>query len=95
MIFKFHESAEKELLDAIDYYESSEPGLGFKFSGEVLSAIYRICEHPQAWTEIDAQTRRCLTQKFPYGILYRIVENEILIMAVMHLHRKPDYWKER
>jgi hypothetical protein len=40
-------------------------------------------------------TRRCLTNKFPYGILYRIVENNIRIMAVMNLHRKPGYWKNR
>ena len=80
----------KEIFFAtIEYYEECQPGLGLRFSKEVCTAIERICEHPYAWSGIDAKTRRCLTNKFPYGILYRVIENNIRIMAVMHLHRKP------
>jgi len=95
MKYSFHETAEKEFFNAVEYYEECQSGLGLRFSEEVYATIKRICEHPSAWTEIDKRTRRCLTNKFPYGILYRITENEIRIMAVMHLHRKPDYWKDR
>jgi len=95
MNFSFHEIAEKELFDAIEYYEECRSGLGLRFSEAVFAAIKRICEHPDVWTGIDAKTRRCLTHKFPYGILYRIVNDHIRIMAVMHLHRKPGYWPNR
>jgi plasmid stabilization system protein ParE len=95
MKYSFHDAAEKELFSAIEYYEECQVGLGLRFSEEVYAAIERICEYPFAWTKIDTKTRRCLTSKFPYGILYRIAEDEIHIMAVMHLNRKPTYWKDR
>ena len=95
MKYCFHEAAEEEFFAAVEYYEACQPRLGLRFSEEVYSAIKRICDHPHAWTSIDSKTRRSLTNKFPYGILYRIVEDQIRIMAVMNLHRKPGYWKER
>jgi toxin ParE1/3/4 len=44
---------------------------------------------------IDEDVRRCITHVFPYGILYTIEQNLILIVAVMHFSREPDYWKHR
>lgn len=95
MKYSFHEAAEKEFVAAIEYYEQCQPGLGLRFSEEVYAGIERIREHPSAWATIDAKTRRCLTSRFPYGIIYRIVDDMIRIMAVMHLRGKPDYWKDR
>ncbi len=95
MKYSFYDAAEEEFFFAIEYYEECQPGLGLKFSKEVYAAIKRICDHPYAWRAIDLNTKRCLINKFPYGILYRIVGNNIRIMAVMNLHRKPGYWKNR
>jgi len=95
MRYSFHETAEKEFFAALEYYEECQPGLGLRFSEEVYATIERICEYPYAWSGIDVKTRRCLTNKFPYGILYRVIGDDIRIMAVMHLHRKPGYWKNR
>ena len=57
MKFSFHEIAEKEFIDAIEYYEECQPGLGLRFSEEVSASIERICKHPYIWTGIDAETR--------------------------------------
>ncbi len=95
MKYDFHEEAEKEFFATIEYYEECQIGLGLRFSKEVYATIQRICEYPHAWSQIDPKTRRCLTTRFPFGILYRITENKILIMAVMNLLRKPNYWKSR
>ena len=69
MNYSFHESAEKELCLAIEFYEKCQPGLGLRFSEEVKATIKRICTHPHAWASIDLKTRCCLTRRFPYGIL--------------------------
>ncbi len=58
-------------------------------------AIQQICEHPLAWEQMDSQTHRFLTNRFPFGVLYRIKEDHIRIIAIMHLRRKPDYWQDR
>jgi plasmid stabilization system protein ParE len=44
---------------------------------------------------LSQNTRRCRTHRFPYGIIYQAKRDEILIVAVAHLHREPDNWLER
>jgi plasmid stabilization system protein ParE len=65
----FHQAAEAELSDAVDFYERQQSGLGRRLFEEVQTAIRQICEHPQAWEKMDSQTRRCLTNRFPFGVL--------------------------
>jgi hypothetical protein len=58
-------------------------------------AIFRIKESPNRYPAIDEDIRRCMTRKFPYGILYTIEPDYILILAVMHCSREVGYWKNR
>ncbi len=95
MTFSLHPEAESEFLAAIEYYENRERGLGYDFSIEVLAAIQNIATYPTAWPVIEESARRCLVHRFPYGVIYSIEQNEIFILAVMHLRRRPDYWKSR
>ena len=95
MKYSFHPAAKLELNEAVDYYEECKSGLGIEFAKEVYSTIYRIIQYPQAWFRLSKNTRRCLTNRFPYGVIYQILDNKIYIIAVMHLNRKPDYWKKR
>lgn len=95
MKYSFHPSAKRELMDAIEYYEQCQSGLGLEFAREIYSTIQRIIHFPEAWSKLSKNTRRCLTNRFPYGVIYQITEEEILIIAIMQLNRRPDYWKER
>ena len=95
MTFDFHPEAETELLEAIAYYESCAPGLGEDFSLEVYSTVQNILSYPHAWPIVEDDVHRCLTSRFPYGVLYSIESDGIYILAVMHLHRHPDYWKHK
>ena len=69
--------------------------MGDEFTAEVLNTINRILNHPEAWTKLSKRTRRCLTNRFPYGVIYQIRGNRILIVAVAHLRKKPVYWRDR
>jgi toxin ParE2 len=95
MRIRFLDIAQIELDQAIEYYNYESPGLGDEFLTEVLKVIDRIGEFPEAWHRLSKRTRRCQTRRFPYGIIYQIREEEILVVAVANLHRRPDYWKER
>ena len=95
MKISFLEIAQIELDDAIDYFNYEVPGLGDAFLNEVLNALDRIGEFPEAWHPCSERTRRCQTRRFPYGVIYQIRKEEILIVAIANLHRKPDYWKDR
>lgn len=95
MKYSFHPEAEAEFVQAIDYYEECEAGLGYDFAVEVCSAIERIMAHPKAWPILEEDMRRSLVRRFPFGIIYAAIDEELFIVAVMHLHRDPDYWKQR
>ena len=95
MRIRFLEIAEIEPDEAIGYYNYEAPGLGDAFLTEVLDTLDRIGKFPEAWHPCSKRTRRCQVRRFPYGIIYQIREKEILVIAVSHLHRRPDYWKDR
>lgn len=91
----FTELARKELSDATEYYEIEQHGLGIRFNDEIQSAIARIVQYPQAWSIERGEIRKCLLHKFPYKILYSVETDHILVIAVAHQHRKPDYWVDQ
>jgi plasmid stabilization system protein ParE len=92
---RFLEVAELELDRAIQWYGAQAPGLGAAFFVEVLSAADRIVRFPQAWHPLGEGVRRCRLSRFPYGLIYTIENGDILVLAVAHLHRRPDYWRDR
>ena len=97
MRYSFHPEAQAEFVQAIEYYEELETGLGYDFAVEVYATVERAAAYPEMWPFAHPEIRRCLVRRFPYGVLYHFVPNaqEVLIIAVMHLHRDPDYWKTR
>lgn len=95
MEVRFLDVAQQELDETVEYYNTESQGLGDEFLLEVLSSLDRISQFPEAWHPFTANSRRCQTRRFPYGIAYQIMELEILIVAVAHLHRKPSYWVDR
>ena len=89
------EVAQQELDEAIAYYNSQAPGLGDAFLLEAVATIDRIRRFPQAWHPLGESTRRCRLRRFPYGLIYHEDKGEVLIVAVAHSHRRPDYWRDR
>ncbi|MCP4154399.1 MAG: type II toxin-antitoxin system RelE/ParE family toxin [bacterium] len=87
--------AQKELDDAVLYYEMEQHGLGLRFKKEVRKAIDRIKKYPTSWPIERSEVRKCFVHKFPYKILYSLQEDIIVILAFAHQHRKPGYWTER
>ena len=92
MTYSFHPLAGKELEEAVDYYLAIEPELAIRFLDEVDSAIGRILAYPNAWQKLQDNIRR---KHFEYGLVYRVVDTEAVILVVMHLHRDPKYWVSR
>ena len=95
MKYHFEEHALQELRDAIAYYDKIDSGLGVRFRAAIKDALSAIRQFPNAWPKLSASTRRRRTKRFPYGILYRVKNDEIEIVAVAHFSREPHYWVDR
>lgn len=95
MTVRFLEVARRELDEAITYYNSQAPGLGDAYLLEAVATIERIRRFPDAWHPLGEQFRRCRLRRFPYGLIYAADADGILIIAVAHSHRRPEYWRDR
>lgn len=95
MKIRFLSIAEIELDEAIKYYNHESPGLGSEFLTEILHALDRIARFPKVWHPCSKRTRRYLTRRFPYSVIYQQKSDEILVVAIANLHRKPEYWQDR
>ncbi len=93
--YKFLPEAEEEMNLAARFYQERSEGLGWDFLIEVERTVASILAHPQAGPAISRNLRRRIVRKFPFGILYAIHEDQIVIVAIAHLRRHPDYWKNR
>lgn len=85
MQIRFLEIAQIELHESIEYYNLESNGLGDEFLVETLNALERIKHFPEAWHPFTDTTRRCQLHRFPYGIIYQILNTEILVIAVANL----------
>ena len=87
--------AEIELWEAVEHYEGNQPGLGLDFLNEVESSLQAIEHAPDRWRRHDDGTRRYLTQRFPYLVVYLSEGDQIWIVAFAHCRRRPRYWADR
>lgn len=87
--------AKAELAEAVSYYNSQSEGLGYDLAAEVKKTLERIVQYPDVWLKLSKRTRRCRTNRFPYGIIYQLRVDTLLIVAIMHLSRNPETWKSR
>ncbi len=95
MNFSFHPDAEQEFDEAVVYYEGCERGLGVEFAEEVYATISMITQYPRGGSKASQSTRRCLTSRFPFGVVYQVKADAVRIIALANLSRRPGYWQER
>lgn len=95
MTLSFHRIAERELLEAAQYYEFESPGLGDAFLNEIERSCGLIVDNPQCGPLLSGAVRRKLVRRFPYALLYSVQADSLRILAVMNLKRRPNYWVGR
>jgi plasmid stabilization system protein ParE len=89
---RFLTPAQRELDDAVGWYNDQVPGLGLEFLDELDRAVRRVVDFPLLFPEIERGIRRCRLARFPYGLIYGVDGETIVVLAVAHLHRQPRYW---
>lgn len=95
MRVEFHPEAEEEFAEAVLFYKVRGRTLGGRFARETWGTIDRVVATPERWRVIEGDVRRCVVHVFPYGVLYTIEADYILIVAVAHGKRQPGYWRHR
>ena len=91
----FHPQAKAELREGAEYYQGRRQGLGEDFLAEVRKIGDKIRQNPLRCGFVSPPYRCCRVKRFPYGIVYRVDNDEVFVAAVMHFKRRPGYWKKR
>jgi toxin ParE1/3/4 len=91
----FHREADAEYAAAAEYYANISPELGGRFYDEIERLIAEACAHPRTYRRVRGEIRRHFTAAFPYGILFEDRPDFVRILAVINLHRNPNYWVHR
>ena len=93
---RFDLEALAEYEPAARYYAAQQPDLDLRFIACIKDAIALVCEAPERWRVFAGrEVRRALTRVFPYGVLYTIEPDHVLIVVVAHYSREPGYWQHR
>jgi plasmid stabilization system protein ParE len=92
---RFHPAAQRELNEAANFYDLESPGLGSAFLTAVERALIQVRAFPEASPVALAPVRKKLVSGFPYSVLYSVVSDSIIVLAIAHSHRRPFYWRDR
>lgn len=95
MQVQFDPEALSDLAGAMDWYTARSASAADSFAQEIERAVVRLQESPLRWPPYLHGTRKALLRRFPFALIYRTRSNEIQIVAVAHLHRRPGYWRHR
>lgn len=91
----FTSEAQADVEEAFAWYEEQRLGLGEAFRRAVDLAVESIEAHPEAYAILHRKTRRVLLPRFPYGLYYRVLDRNIVVVACLHGKRHPRTWRSR
>src|SRR5450631_649446 len=92
---EYHQGATSDVKSAVSWYQKRSRKAGLDFIAELHRAADTISEDPERWPIGKNGTRRFLLWRFPFAIIYSELESVIMIWAVAHGSRRPEYWAER
>ena len=96
MHIRFTPEARSEFEEAARWYrERAGTRVRDALRAELKNARWLLLEHPEIGAPGVADTRKLRLQRFPYSIVYRVIGNEVRVLAFMHHKRRPGYWRVR
>ena len=90
-----HPEALEEAQAAYLWYSERSKDAGDSFIAELDRALDQVIERPQTWPSYLHSTQRYLLRRFPFSVIYRLKDQEVQVIAVVHAKRRPGYWKHR
>ena len=88
-------AAWKEVEEAFEYYAERSRRAAENFREALDDVVGSVADNGEAYPIFDEDARRCLLEKYPFGVLYTLDDEYAAIIVVMHTSRRPGYWKER
>jgi plasmid stabilization system protein ParE len=92
----FHPAASLEYFAALEWYRTRSLRAARRFAAEVGRVVSALAEDPERYPWHEEPFREAALVRYPYRLIYRIEPTgEVLIVAIAHASREPDYWHGR
>lgn len=91
----FCSAAEMEYTESLCWYAERSVEAAHDFDAELDWAIHQIAKSPERFPQCDERHRFYLMRRFPFQIIYRTQGDVVIVVAVAHTSRVPDYWSGR
>lgn len=91
----FRPAAAADLEEASRWYENQRPGLGREFLDATEAAMRRVLATPEGYEIVYKDRRRALLERFPYSVVFRLIEDQVVVLAIVHAKRNPRVWRHR
>jgi len=88
-------AAEVDYTESLCWYAERDIDAANSFDAEFDHALTEIAADPERFPNCDSRHRYFLLRRFPFRIIYRIVRQDVVVIAVAHASRSPDYWIDR
>ena len=88
-------AAQADIRKAELFYKRQASHLGTEFTAEIELALSRVAENPEIGSPMRRGARKLLVRRFPYLVIYRVLPDHVLVLAVGHQRRHPDFWLGR
>lgn len=91
----FLSGARSDFDESFEWYAERSTQPAVRFAAAVDAALGRVAANPAQFASPDGVHRECPVKKLPFRIVYRLVDNRVLIVAIAHAKRRPGYWRNR
>ena len=91
----FLREAQNEFDESLAWYLERSESAADGFEEAVERAVQEIVEHPERWAFIDDRHRYRMLRRYPYLIVYRVDADMVIVVAIAHSKRRPEYWANR
>jgi len=92
---EIHEFASQDFSEAIEWYEFQSEGLGNRFKRLVINQMKQVQQNPGWFLKEDEEIYKAYIPKFPHKVLFTFDDEKVVVWAIAHMHRKPNYWQSR
>ena len=94
---RWHPAAVREARAARRWYrvDQDAPDAAIRFHAALQRALNQILQSPERWPLVVDDLRKRHLRGFPYRVIYQVRADQILVVAVMHERRRPEYWRGR
>lgn len=94
-MIRYHPLFDCDIREAAAWYDQHSEGLGDRFVESVRESVNKVIENPERFSVSPAGLRYVQTRHFPYVILFDVIDDDLVLLTVIHTARSPEKWRER